>query len=275
MVERVGFIGLGDIGLPMAKCLVKRGFQVTVCGHVRRQPVEEMKREGAAEAASPREVARASEVFISMVVDEAQTEEVLRGAQGALGGLSSGSVLVLMSTVSPAYCQRVAADCAQRGIGFLDAPVSGGSRGAEAGKLSVMVGGEEAVLERCRPVIEAMGNKIFHFGGVGMGEVAKLVNNTMSMVNFFVACEVLTLGIRAGIPMERLFPMLRVSSGNSVAIQSWDHLAWIRNQERTGARPDLMHKDLGLALELALGLGVEMPIIRTAMKQDPSPPMPG
>ena len=126
MKDKVGFIGLGFIGLPMAKNMVKKGYDVSVCGHLRRDPVEEIIRDGAVECSTPREVAENSDIVISIVRDQDQTDEVIRGENGVLAGLKADSTLIIMSTLSLLYCQSISSECTRLNIGFLDAPVSGG-----------------------------------------------------------------------------------------------------------------------------------------------------
>ncbi|MBI2867814.1 MAG: NAD(P)-dependent oxidoreductase [Chloroflexi bacterium] len=265
-MKKVGFIGLGSMGKPMAKRLVAAGFPLTVCGHTRREPVEEMKMLGAKEVKTPKEVAQASEVIITMVRDDAQTEKVIRGEAGVMDGIKSGSAIIIMSTVSATLCQQIAGEASTKGVAVLDSPVSGGTPAAEAGTLTFMVGGSEGVLSDCRPVLEAMGKNIFHLGDLGMGQAAKLANNTIALANVFVATEGLSLGTRAGIKQERLLELIRVSTGNSWVIQHWELIASLKKAHRPGGSLDMMYKDIALALDLAKELHVDLPLAALTMQ---------
>jgi len=267
MAKKVGFIGLGMMGKPMAKCILKAGFPLTVFDAVP-APVEEMRGLGAAVASSPKEVARASDIVITMVRDDAQTQQIVLDKSGVLEGAKAGSAIILMSTLSPLFCQRVAAEASKKGVGVLDAPVSGSAPAAEAGTLAIMVGGKEELLKECRPVLEAMGKNIFYFGNVGMGEAAKLANNTIVLVNIFAATEGLALGVKAGIDIKRLLEMIKVSTGNSWVIERWDLIAGLKKSYKPGATMDIMYKDMSLALKLAKELNVDMPLANLATKLD-------
>ncbi|MFC2027244.1 NAD(P)-dependent oxidoreductase, partial [Chloroflexota bacterium] len=186
MVQKVGFIGLGDIGLPMARNVVTKGFETIVVGHRRREPVEEMKKLGAKEAKTPNELAQTSDVVIIMVPDDKVAGNVIFGVDGLLEGAKEGFGILLMGTYSPAFCQRVGQASIPKGIEVLDAPVVGARMGAEAGTLGISVGGDQNALEKYRAVLETMG-KITYCGELGMGEIVKLVNNMAAVINALVA----------------------------------------------------------------------------------------
>jgi len=267
--EKIGWIGLGNIGLPMARRLVGQGFDVTVCGHVRRGPVEEMKRAGAKEVGSPRELAEVCEVIFSMVRDVPQTEEVLFGGNGLWEGLRRGQVLILSSTLSPDFCRRIAERAEQeKGIPVLDAPVSGGPWGAEAGTLTFFVGGDEAVYRRCRPILEAMGRNIFYLGRNGTGQVAKLANNLMLWANTLAAKEAAALAERAGLDRETLFETIKVSTGDSWAVRNWEALMDLLATTETPVL-ELIYKDMELALEFARHSGLRLPLAGLISQLEP------
>ncbi len=259
MVKDIGFIGLGNIGLPMAKRLATSGsFQVTVCGHRRREPLEEMAAAGARAVSTPREVAVASQVLITMVRDQPQTDQVLFGQDGAWEGLGSGSTLILSSTLTPDYCQELERRGKERGISVLDAPVSGMAKGAEAGTLTFFVGGSGDALERCQPVFQAMGQNIFHQGKVGTGQVAKLSNNLLLFATMHATGEAIRMGEKAGLGWQELLRTIQVSTGNCWAIHNWEYLGVI---DRDPAQVfDLAYKDLEAALHFARHSGLRLPV---------------
>src|SRR6266567_2224415 len=180
---KIGFIGIGVMGRPMTLNLLKAGHDVSIFArHPDKPKVQEVINAGARLAPSPRAVAMASEIVITMVPNSAQVEEVVAGEQGVLEGARKGLVLIDMSTIAPTMSRKLAELAATKEVSFLDAPVSGGSQGAVNGTLTIMVGGEQEIFERVRPVLEAMGKKenILHMGPVGSGEVVKLINNSLA-----------------------------------------------------------------------------------------------
>jgi 2-hydroxy-3-oxopropionate reductase len=271
--KRVGFIGLGDMGRPMARNLLKKGFPVTVCAHVNRAPIEELKALGAAEVKSPGEVAAASDVVLSAVRDEPQTDRVMYGESGVLQGIGKGATIIIHSTITPQYCQKLAAAAREKGVSVLDAPVSGAKAAAEAGALTFMIGGEQAVVEECRPLFEAMGKNIFHLGAVGMGEVMKLVNNLVLFGNMAVASESVGMGLKAGVKLDRILDVLKASTGNSWVIGNWETSTRLkRDWEQRGMAGTwgMIHKDLETALKTARSVGAFLPIAGIVSQTDVS-----
>lgn len=255
---RVGFIGLGDIGLPMAKRIVTGGFQTTVCGHKRRAPIEEMKKLGAQEVKTPSEVAQASDVTIIAVQDDKQAEEVIFGPAGLLLGVKKGDGILLMGTYSPAFCKRVAESAKPKGVDVSDAPVVGARMGAEAGTLGISVGGDEKVIEKYRPILERLG-RITYCGAIGMGQVVKLVNNMAAICNARIASEAIAWGMRNGASEEVLVNHMKNGSGGSFVIQNW---GWLKSMWTNPPPPTYYvgAKDLGYALTIAHELGQPCPI---------------
>ncbi|MFQ5933034.1 MAG: NAD(P)-dependent oxidoreductase, partial [Dehalococcoidia bacterium] len=202
--ERVGFVGLGIMGKPMAANVTKAGFPVTVFNRTASK-VEELRAEGANVAGSPKEVARQSDVTITMVSDSPDVEEVILGPSGIIYGVREGSVVIDMSTISPQVTQNIANELSNKGAQMLDAPVSGGSWGAVQGTLSIMVGGEKETFDRCMPIFEAMGKRIIYTGSHGMGQVTKLVNQIMVGGTLAAVCEGLLFGAKAGIDLNPVF----------------------------------------------------------------------
>ncbi|MFQ5874077.1 MAG: NAD(P)-dependent oxidoreductase [Dehalococcoidia bacterium] len=256
--ERIGWIGLGNIGLPMAKQLVKHGYEVTICGHTRRQPVEEMKSMGASEVKTPKEVAEAADVVFSMVRDVPQTSEVLFGEQGLWEGLRAGHILVLSSTLLPDFCGQVEQEGKKSGVIVLDAPVSGGPWGAEAGTLTFFVGGEEEAYHKCRPIMDVMGGNVFYLGKSGTGQAAKLANNLMLWAHTLAAGEAIDLAKKAGLGPDRLLDTVKVSTGNSWVAQNWKSYMELMAPRETGVM-DLLYKDIDTALEYASTQNLQLP----------------
>ncbi|MBN2062541.1 MAG: NAD(P)-dependent oxidoreductase [Deltaproteobacteria bacterium] len=275
--KRIGFIGLGEMGRPMAKNLLKNGFDLTVCGHRRKEPIEELRSLGAAVAATPMEAAESSEVVIIMVRDIPQTDEVFFGKGfwkgcGIWKGIKSGSTVILCSTLNPGYCQDLEVKGREKGVSVLDSPVSGGSPGAKTGNLTFMVGGNRAVFERNMDVFRAMGKMIFYIGGAGMGQAIKLVNNYMMVVTSHGTSEAVRMGLKAGLGMERMMEIIRVSSGNSSVIQNWDMLAdeWRERRINEPGSLSLFYKDMMLGVDFAEELGLKADFGRLAIESDDS-----
>lgn len=264
MKPRVGLIGLGLMGSPMARNLLKAGFPLIVWNRTRER-AEELGREGAKVANSAQEAATEAEVLITIVSDPSALEQVLFGANGALAALKRGSVLVDSSTVSPALARRVAKSCAERGVDFLDAPVTGGTWGAEKGELVFMIGGKKEVLERVEPVLQALGKRFFLLGPNGAGQTAKLAMNMILALEVEALAESLELVNRAGVPGERLIEVLQSSMARAPVLDV--KAPMIMKRDFTPSFPlRLMHKDMGLAMDLAKELGVELPAGAAAFK---------
>jgi 2-hydroxy-3-oxopropionate reductase len=250
----VGFIGLGNIGKPMAARLLSQGYRVISCVHVRRDAIEELKAMGLIEVASPREVAAATDVVMTMVRNTQESEGVIFGEQGILAGMPQGATLIIMSTIDPQFCRRVAAHAAAQGVAVLDAPVSGGAPGAEQSTLALMVGGERTVLERCQPLLESLG-RIFACGEVGMGMVAKLANQAVLFGTIALVAEALALARAHGMPDVELLEVLRHSTANSFIVQNWELIRalWAHLEP-------LGNKDVRTCLEVAHAQAVTMPL---------------
>ena len=263
---RVAVIGLGTMGAPMARHLLAAGHEVTVHNRTRARE-EPLAALGAARAESPAAAARGAEAALTCVSDTPDLEAVVLGEGGIAEGLEAGSLLVDCSTVSPGASAELAAALRERGIGFVDAPVSGGSEGAERGTLTIFCGGEEADVERARPILEAFGSRITHLGPAGAGQAAKAVNQVMIAGTYASVGEGLALARAAGLPLRELVEAL--SAG---AAQSWV-LANRSQNVIDGAYPlgfklALHRKDLGIALAEASALGVEMDVSALVAAQE-------
>jgi 2-hydroxy-3-oxopropionate reductase len=258
MAEKVGFIGLGIMGKPMAKNLMKAGYELTVFNRSR-GPVDELASEGAGAAQSPREVAENSDVIITMLPDSPQVREVVAEENGVLEGVKDGSLIVDMSSISPVVAQEVAAAARERGVGMLDAPVSGGDVGAIEGTLSIMVGGEVKDFERAKPLFEVMGGAITYVGPAGAGQVVKVANQVLVALTIEAVSEALVLCSKAGVdPAKALDALSGGLAGNQVMKVRRDN--FLNRDFQPGFRIDLHHKDLGNALAAGRGYGVPLPV---------------
>ncbi len=262
MKPAVGFIGLGLMGKPMTANLLKAGFPVTVWNRTRSR-AEELMRAGAKLAENPRDAAAAADVLITMVSDPPALEEVLWGPTGALEGLRRGSLYCDSSTVAPVLARRIAEACAKRGVEFLDAPVTGGTWGAEKGELVFMVGGKEEALKRAEPVLGAMGKRWFHVGGHGAGQTVKLAMNLILALQVDAPAEALALVTAAGVPGPRLVEVLQSSMARAPVLDIKAPMI-LENKFAPSFPLRLMHKDLGLALDLANQIGVPLPATAAA-----------
>ena len=257
MKPAVGLIGLGLMGRPMAANLLKNGFELTVWNRTPSR-AESLVAQGARQAATPEAAAAAADVLITIVSDPPAVEQVLWGEKGALGGLRRGTVLVDSSTVSPDLARRAAAACKQRGVEFLDAPVTGGTWGAEKGELVMMVGGEAHTLQRVEPIFAAIAKRWFHVGPHGAGQTVKLAMNLLLALEVDALAEALALSIAGGVAGERLVEIMQSSMARAPVLDVKAPMLLEHNYAPSFPLR-LMHKDLRLALDLATQLGVKLP----------------
>jgi 3-hydroxyisobutyrate dehydrogenase-like beta-hydroxyacid dehydrogenase len=258
----IGLIGLGLMGHPMGANLLKAGHELTVWNRTASR-ADDLVAQGAKRAASPREVAAASEVVLTIVSDPPALESVLWGESGVFSGLRRGSVLIESSTVSPGLEKRAAAAAAGMGAEFLEAPVTGGTWGAEKGELVFMVGGEASTLKRVEPVLGAMGKRWFHLGPVGAGQTVKLAMNLLLNLQVEAFAEALALVTRAGVPGQSLFEVMQSSMGRS-GVLDLKGANMLKGEYKPSFPLRLMHKDVGLALDLGNQLGVPLPAAAAA-----------
>jgi 2-hydroxymethylglutarate dehydrogenase len=251
--KKIGFIGLGAMGKPMAKNLIKAGYDLTV-HDLNPQPVEEILSLGAKKAKSPAETAKGVEVIITILPADDEVKAVALGPEGVLEGARKGAVYFDMSSIAPHTSKYVASEAEKKGIKFLDAPVSGGTIGAEKASLTIMVGGDKALLDEHMGILQAVGKTIYHVGNVGMGETVKMVNQMLLGINLVGIAEAFVMGTKLGVAPEVLYKVIRASSGNSFLI---DHRVpdyiFTGNFTQPGFAIDLLRKDLGLAMESAKG----------------------
>jgi 3-hydroxyisobutyrate dehydrogenase-like beta-hydroxyacid dehydrogenase len=277
MKPTVGFIGLGLMGKPMARNLLKAGFPVVVWNRTAAR-AEDLVPEGARLGANPRDTAAQADVLMTIVSDPPALESVLWGANGALDGLRRGTLLIDSSTISPDLARRTAAACAERGVDYLDAPVTGGTWGAEKGELVFMIGGKAEVFERAKPVLEAMGKRFFLLGPNGAGQTVKLAMNLILALEVEALAEALALVTTAGVPGEKLVEVMQSSMARAAVLDVKAPLI-LKNDYPPSFPLRLMHKDMRLALELARQQGVPLPAaaasyatyssVKDAAKDDP------
>jgi 2-hydroxy-3-oxopropionate reductase len=253
----IGFIGLGIMGRPMVRNLLRAGYAVTVRDVVP-GPVEELVAEGATSAATAREVAASTDVLITMLPDSPDVQAVYLGPDGALESARPGWLAIDMSSISPVVARQVAALVAEAGADMLDAPVSGGDKGAIAGTLSIMVGGSEAAFERAKPIFEAMGKTIVLVGPSGAGQVAKVCNQVVVAVVIEAVSEALVLGAKAGVDPTRIAEVLQGGLA-STKVLDMRRANMLGGTFDPGFRIRLHLKDLKNALELAREAGVVLP----------------
>jgi 2-hydroxy-3-oxopropionate reductase len=257
MKPTVGLIGLGLMGKPMGRNLLKAGFPLVVWNRTKER-ADDLVREGAKFAANPRDTAAQADVLITIVSDPPAVEQILWGQNGVLEGLRRGNLYIDSSTVSPELARREAAACAERGVDCLDAPVTGGTWGAEKGELVFMVGGKAEVLERAKPTLEAVGKRFFLLGPNGAGQTVKLAMNMILALEVEALAEALALVTKAGVPGERLVEVMQSSMARAAVLDVKAPLI-LKNDYPPSFPLRLMHKDMRLALELARNQGVPLP----------------
>lgn len=255
---KVGFVGVGQMGSHMARNIKQAGFDL-VLHDMSKEAAAPLLADGAVWAETPDAVADSCKVVISCLPTPEIVEEVALGERGLIEGWKEGDVYVDMSTNSPATMKRIAKVAASLGVSVLDAPVSGGTKGAELGTLTVMVGGDLETLDQVRGVLEPMANRIFHLGPVGCGNVAKLVNNMIGLACGSICAEGFVLGTKAGICPQTLYELLAISTANNWSLQQYPNTVFKRNFE-PGFKISLAHKDISLALSLGDEFEVPLPV---------------
>ncbi|MDQ4106551.1 MAG: 2-hydroxy-3-oxopropionate reductase [Actinomycetota bacterium] len=258
MAEKVGFIGLGIMGGPMAENLIEEGYELGLYNRTR-EKAENLAGDGATVAESPKEVAEKSDIIITMLPDSPQVEEVLAGEDGVFEGVREGALVVDMSTISPVVTRQLAERAAERGASMLDAPVSGGDVGARQGTLSIMAGGGEEDFGRARPLFEVMGRTITHVGPIGAGQTAKACNQIIVALNIEALSEALVLGSKAGVDPAKILDALSGGLAGSAVMEA-KREKMLGHDFDPGFRVELHHKDLGIALAAGREYGVPLPV---------------
>jgi 3-hydroxyisobutyrate dehydrogenase len=260
--ERIGFVGLGTMGSFMAANLVNSGFAVTVWNRTPSR-VDPLVAIGAVKAASPADLARTSDVVVACLTDSPQVEVVLFGPDGLAEGFASGSLFIDCSTLSPLRAQEFAERLGRQGVSMLDAPVSGGSEGAKNATLTIMVGGDEKDVERASVVLGVMGSSVNHLGPVGSGQWAKAINQVILCGAYLGVAEGVTLGLKAGLDLERVMSALKGGAAGSWVLENRSG-RMIEDDYPLGFKIALHRKDLAIGLDLAHSVGAVLPVTTMA-----------
>jgi len=267
---KVGFIGLGGIGKPMAINIAKSGFDLTVTD-LREQPLKELAQYGARIVKNPREVAESAEIVLASLPSNVVSEQVALSTDGVIAGAKNGDIYVELSTISPEVVHTIARHAAEKGVTLLDAPVSGGLDQRLEGTLSIMVGGDEKAVAKAMPVFKAFGDKVFHAGESGAGASVKLVNNLLCGINMVATMEALVLGVKAGLSVQTLKEVISASSGGSKVFNGLVDTISTRSPippygQTANQGLHTIGKDVKLAVELAQNLSVPLTLGSTALQ---------
>ncbi len=267
MKQRIGFIGLGEMGFPMAEVLLKSGYGLLVYDKDKR-PLKRMK--GKAEVAnSPMEIGPECKIVIVMVRTTKQVEDVVQGPSGVLESMQPGSTIIIMSTIDPSAVISIAESARSKRVSVLDAPVSGARQGAEKATLTIIVGGPQKAFTCCRPILESFGKSIYYMGRNGMGEVGKLINNHLLLVNVMSVYEAMDIARKARIKVPILLELLKRSTGNSWVVQNWPLVkTWKEEASRMPHPPTrdikTLFKDIRMTLDFAKSLNTPLPLAALA-----------
>lgn len=261
MSEKIGFIGLGIMGQGMVRNLIKAGFSMTIWNRTAAKMAEFLAI-GAKAAANPADLAAQSDIIVICVSDTPDVEAVVLGENGVIHGVRKGALIIDMSTISPRATRDIAAQLAQKDAFMLDAPISGGSEGAAKGTLSIMVGGEEAQFQRALPIFQAMGKTITHVGPQGAGQMVKLVNQILVVINMLAVSEALIFAQAGGLDLDKTITAVAGGAAGSWMLSNRGTQAIVRDW-RPGFTIDLQQKDLRLVLEAADQMGI--PTIGTSL----------
>lgn len=261
---KIGFIGLGIMGKPMARNLLNAGYSLVVYD-VNEKPMRELASIGAGMAENPKDVAEKSDVVILMLPNSPHVEEVVLGKDGVLEGARNGQLIIDMSSIAPLVSVKVAEKCAEKGVRFMDAPVSGGEPGAIDGTLSIMCGAEEADFEEALPILKVMGKEVTLVGKVGSGNTAKLANQIMVAVNIAAMSEALVLGVKAGVDPNVLYQAVRRGLAGSAVLDAKAPKV-IQRDFRPGFKINLHIKDLNNVLDTGHSVGAPLPLTSLVME---------
>lgn len=264
MSKKIAFIGLGAMGRPMAANVAKAGYDLNVFDLVP-AAVAELAALGATAADSPAQAAAGSDIVLMSLPNAAIVTGVVTGKTGVLAGSHSGQMIIDLSSVTPEHTRKMAALARDKGVEYLDAPVSGGVAGAAAGTLTIMVGGDPAAFAACETILQVIGKKIYHVGAVGAGDALKLINNLMLGINMAGVAEALTLGVKAGLDPKTMLEVIGVSSGRSYAFEAKVPNFILKGNFAPGFAIDLQYKDMEMATQTAKELGV--PLLLTNVAQ--------
>jgi len=263
-MKRIGFIGLGIMGKPMALNLLKAGYELTVYDVVPER-MDEVVKAGARRGSSSKDVAARSEIVITMLPNSPHVREAALGPNGVLEGAKPGTILVDMSSIAPSASQEIAAQARGKGVAMLDAPVSGGEPKAIAGTLAIMVGGPQETFEQVKDILAAMGSSVTRVGEIGSGNVTKLANQIIVALNIAAMSEAMVLATKAGVDPEKVFQAIRGGLAGSTVLDAKMPLA-LKGNFKPGFRIELHIKDMANALDTAHELGVPVPLSSVVME---------
>ncbi|WP_380183922.1 2-hydroxy-3-oxopropionate reductase [Kalamiella sp. sgz302252] len=261
---KIGFIGLGIMGKPMSKNLIKAGYSLVVRDH-NAESVAELVSSGATSADSAKAVAEQSDVIITMLPNSPHVKEVLLGEGGVIEGAKAGTIVIDMSSIAPLASREIHEELAKKGIALLDAPVSGGEPKAIDGTLSVMVGGDKELFDKCYDIMKAMAGSVVHTGEIGAGNVTKLANQVIVALNIAAMSEALALATKAGVNPELVYQAIRGGLAGSTVLDAKAPMVMNRNF-KPGFRIDLHIKDLANALDTSHGVGAQLPLTAAVME---------
>ncbi len=255
---KVGFIGLGAMGLPMAKNVIRGGYELITMFHTQKAPADELAALGVQVLANPKEIALASDVVITVLPADRQLVEVVAGENGLMEGMSQGKVLIDMTTAKSSTLVSLAAKLNEKGVAVIDAPVSGGTPGAEKGELTIILGGEHSLIEKWRPLLETMGKKLYICGDLGAGKVVKMVNQQLAALHLLGIGEAFALGNASGVDSKVLYDVIRESSGYSRMMDLRLPGFLLEHSFEPGFKLDLMKKDVNLAVDSAIEMNIPL-----------------
>lgn len=261
---KIGFIGLGIMGKPMSKNLIKAGYELIVFD-INKAAVREVVEVGAEEGFSPREVAEKSAIIITMLPNSPQVKEVVLGKDGVLEGAKEGAVIIDMSSIAPMTSKEIAAKVAEKGVKMVDAPVSGGEPKAIDGTLSIMVGGDKEVFDNCYELLTKMGKSVVLCGDIGAGNTTKLANQIIVALNIAAMSEALVLGTKAGVDPEKIYNAIRGGLAGSTVLDAKAPMV-LNGNFKPGFKIDLHIKDLANAIDTAHEVGVPLPLTSQIME---------
>jgi 2-hydroxy-3-oxopropionate reductase len=263
-MQKLGFIGMGIMGKPMAKNLLKAGYQLVVYD-INAEAVKDIVAAGATAGSSPQDVASKTEIIITMLPNSPHVKSVVLGENGVLRGAKAGSIIIDMSSIAPLVSKEVFAKAAERKIEMLDAPVSGGEPKAIDGTLSIMVGGKKEIFDRCLPILSKMGTSVVLCGEIGAGNTTKLANQIIVALNIAALSEAMVLGTKAGVDPELIFNAIRGGLAGSTVMEAKTPMI-LKGNFKPGFKIDLHIKDLANAIETGHGVGVPLPLTSQVME---------
>lgn len=252
--QKIGFIGLGNMGNPMAKNLVKAGYELTVFD-TNEKVVAELVEAGAKKGALPKDVAKDSDIVILSLPTSKIIEKVVLGEDGVIEGLEAGNILIDMSSAEPSSTKKIAKLLKEKGVEMMDAAISGGPAGAAEKKMSIMAGGDKDIFEKYRFILDELGNNVFLVGEIGAGHTLKSVNNLLYGAIFVATCEAIVLGVKAGLDAQTMLDVISKSAGRNFAVDVKFKTNVVNRDFTPGFSLDLLHKDMAIALNMAKELG--------------------